>query len=99
MGGQVHLGQNPVWKASGSYGYPWFLGTMKQRCWLTIDKNCHKFRVKQIFECTSTHVKLNVLTSWHDNTESLALWSLSPPIGGSDLEDVPISRCKTIYGG
>lgn len=41
----------------------------------------------------------NMLTSWHGNTEGLALWSQSPPVGGSYLEDVPVSRCEAIYGG
>lgn len=40
-----------------------------------------------------------MLTSWHDNTEDLALGSLSPPVGGPNLEDVPFSRCEAIYGG
>ena len=40
-----------------------------------------------------------MLTSWHDNTEGLALWSLPPPVGGLNLEDVPVSRFEAIDGG
>lgn len=40
-----------------------------------------------------------LLTSWHDDTEGFALWALSPPVGGSDLEDVPFSWCETVDSG
>lgn len=40
-----------------------------------------------------------MLTSWHGNTEGLALWSLSLPIGGLNGENITVSRCEVIYGG
>lgn len=40
-----------------------------------------------------------MLTSRHGNTEGLALRSMSPPVGGFNLENVTVSRCEAIYGG
>lgn len=40
-----------------------------------------------------------MLTSWHGNAEDFALWSLSLPVGGSNLENVTVSWRKAIYGG
>lgn len=44
-------------------------------------------------------VQSNLLTLWHGNTEDLALWSHSPPVGGSYFENVTLSWGQTIYGG
>lgn len=40
-----------------------------------------------------------MFTPWHGNTEGLALWSHSSPVGGSDLENITLSWCQAINGG
>lgn len=63
-----------------------------------VNKSCHQFKIKYIFMSIRLEILWRVLTSWHGNTKSLALWSLSPPVSGSNLKNVTVSRCEAIYG-